>query len=208
VSMTDPNTYAAVDMYLKQLKDAGPDNPVNYGWYDVVNLFTQGKAAFMVDASTFLPTVFDREKSKVWDKAGVAIMPAARQDGYIQTAGTTAWGLGITKGSKKKQLAWDFIRWFTSPDTAVKVATLGGGVVRGSTWKNPQFIQKFPQADWRNACSDSIAKYTNDYYFPRYVQIGPILEESDIALQNAMMGSDLMDEMKNLEGKLKDVISK
>ena len=207
VSMTDPNTYAAIDMYIKQLKDAGPDNPVNYGWYDVLNLFTQGKAGFMVDASTFLPTVFDKQKSKVWDKAAVAVIPAARDDGYIQTAGTTAWGLGITKASKNKQLAWDFIRWFTSPDTAVKVATQGGQVVRNSIWENPEFIKSYPYTDWRNACSDSIQKYTNDYYFPRYVQIGSILEKSDIALQNVMMGGDLMSEMKSLETQLRDIVN-
>ncbi|EGU49873.1 substrate-binding protein, partial [Vibrio nigripulchritudo ATCC 27043] len=53
---------AAIDMYGRLLKDAGPLGVGNYHWYEVLNDFSAGAAAIAMDSSNFATDFQNPEK--------------------------------------------------------------------------------------------------------------------------------------------------
>jgi multiple sugar transport system substrate-binding protein len=54
------------------------------------------------------------------------------------------WMLGIPEGSKKKDLAFDYILWATGPEAQKIQATLGTPPTRESVFKEPEVLEQYP----------------------------------------------------------------
>lgn len=135
----DPRIAGGLAHYAGLLK-GGPENALNFGWEDATRFFSQGRAAFFVDASVFGPGFEDRSASKVAGKVGYAPLPPAKGDtGY---SGHWAWGLSMTKNSKNKTAAWLFIQWATSKEMDAVLGAKTGGAPRLSSWSDPAYVGK------------------------------------------------------------------
>jgi len=206
VYLTSPQTKAATDMYLKLIKDGGPDAPLNYGWYECLTSFQQGKSAFLMDANSWEAAFQDTSKSSVAGKVGAAHIPAG-PDGYVQAAGGSSWMLGIPSQSQNKEAAWKFIAWASSKPVTVHVAINGGDITRISTWTNPDFMKAYPYPDWINASSSTTLKYNSTYYLPATTKLSAMAEIIDVALQNIFIGKNLNSELESAQKQTEDVLA-
>jgi multiple sugar transport system substrate-binding protein len=68
---------AAVEMYGRLLREAGPLGVGNYHWYEVLNDFSSGAAALGIDSSNFATDISNPEKSVVADDAIFGALPQA-----------------------------------------------------------------------------------------------------------------------------------
>jgi len=138
--LTDPAVCAGMTNYAKLLA-AGPSNKFAIDWPDANTLFSQGKAAFFIDASLFGPSYEDPANSQVAGKVGYSALPPASADGGSYT-GHWLWGLGIPKNAPNKDAAWYFTQWMTNKANTAKIGGTTGGAPRLSSYSDPAYTGK------------------------------------------------------------------
>jgi multiple sugar transport system substrate-binding protein len=122
----DPNWKAAIDspqtrkalIHCKELFNYADPAASSWGLSESINAFLQGKAAFC-EAWPTLGITLDGdnpEKSKIVGKWATAPFP------YDKTGITnlSAWDLSIPKATKNKDLAWEWIKFYTSKENQNK----------------------------------------------------------------------------------------
>ncbi|BCH08397.1 hypothetical protein MesoLj131c_26550 [Mesorhizobium sp. 131-3-5] len=142
----DPRIAKGLSYYAGLLK-AGPPSVLSYGWEDASRFFSEGHAAFFVDASVFGPGFEDPASSKIAGKVGYAPLPPSA--GNIGYSGHWSWGISIPKNSKKKDAAWLFVEWATGTAMTAELGKNTGGAPRLSSWAdagykaalNPGYIE-------------------------------------------------------------------
>lgn len=133
----DPRIREGLEDYAELMK-AGPINQLAIDWYDAIQLFNQGKAAFFVDASLFGPSL--EENNVLPENVGYMTLPVTKQTAESGSITTHwMWGLGIPLNSENKGPAWYFIQWATSPEIEPLIGTKTGGAARLSTWNNETY---------------------------------------------------------------------
>src|SRR5262249_39368816 len=118
----------------------GPDGQLSYSDDQAMRAQMSGRANMRTQAVTWgVPLVKDPE-SKVAKTTRFALMPAGPSGNF---PGSNSHGLGIPAGSKKKEAAWEFIKWALSKDTIGMVVKNHGypSVCRLSVIKSPEFKQ-------------------------------------------------------------------
>ena len=137
--ITDPRIAAGLADYAGMMQ-AGPMNIQAVDWPEASLLFSQGRAAFFIDASLFGPGFEDAAKSAIAGKVGYAPLPPP-QAGAASYTGHWMWGLGIPRNARQPEAAWLFIQWFTSKEIEPRVGAFHGGAARLSTWSNPVYTE-------------------------------------------------------------------
>jgi multiple sugar transport system substrate-binding protein len=135
--LTDEGVCKGLTNYGKLLA-TGPANRLAIDWPDANTLFSQGKAAFFIDASLFGPSYEDASSSQIAGKVGYAVLPPVQAGGKSFT-GHWLWGLGIPKASTKKDAAWYFVQWMTNKANTSKIGTKTGGAPRLSSYTDPVY---------------------------------------------------------------------
>jgi multiple sugar transport system substrate-binding protein len=138
--LTDAAVCAGITNYAK-LVASGPSNKFAIDWGDANTLFSQGKAAFFIDASLFGPSYEDPKTSQVAGKVGYAVLPPANAENTSFT-GHWLWGLGIPKNAKNKDAAWYFIQWMTNKENTASIGATTGGAPRLSSYSDPAYTGK------------------------------------------------------------------
>lgn len=101
-----------------------PQGALNYAEEDTRGVFQSGNAVF-VRHWPYVIALAEADESPIRGKIGVALLPKGSKDGVH--AGTLGgWQLAISKYSKHKKLAADFINFVTSNDE-LKARALRGG---------------------------------------------------------------------------------
>ncbi|MDX8465694.1 sugar ABC transporter substrate-binding protein [Mesorhizobium sp. VK23B] len=134
----DPRIAKGLSYYAGLLK-AGPPSTLSYGWEDATRFFSQGNAAFFVDASVFGPGFEDSKNSAIAGKVGYAPLPPSQGD--IGYSGHWSWGISIPKNSQKKDAAWLFAEWATSKKMTAVLGVATGGAHRDSAWADPNYVK-------------------------------------------------------------------
>jgi ABC-type glycerol-3-phosphate transport system substrate-binding protein len=80
---------------------------------DTANLFTQGKLAMIPNWPYLYGLAADPKGSKVVDQYAVVKQPGK----VSQSAEVFSWGYAIASGSKKKDEAFQFLKWASAPGT-------------------------------------------------------------------------------------------
>lgn len=137
--MTDPAIRQGLDDYA-QLIAAGPPNKFALDWSDASALFSQGKAAFYLDASVFGPNFEKPDQSAIVGKVGYAPLPPAAKGG---TSGLWSWALSIPSASHNKGAAWLFTQWFTDKQRTAEIGAATGGAPRQSSTDMPVYTSAF-----------------------------------------------------------------
>lgn len=141
----------AFDFYGRMLREYGPSGSVNNSWQEVLPLFQQGQLAMFSDASVFATQLLDPELSTVADKVGFAPIPAGPKANGQAFWG---WALGMSPFSEKKNAAWLFMQWATSPEVVAELQEQDG--VAGARDSITAFPATLPQ-EWIDAFSASRA---------------------------------------------------
>jgi len=141
------NTEAAIsglDFYRKIVNDKTAVHPKSAEFESVAAgiAFSQGEAAMMINWFGFAAMCEVEANSKVKGKVDVGLLPAA--EGKNSASLNVYWLYTIAKGSKNKDLAYDFLR-FALAQEQDKQLTLEGGIgCRISTWNDPEINAIIP----------------------------------------------------------------
>ena len=103
---------------VKFLKELLPYMPKSALQWDNVRLsndyFIKGNAGITFAEASLWPTINNKEISNVVGKVGYAIIPGDGEKNMRSGTRTVMEGLAISKFSKNKDAAWEFIKWATT----------------------------------------------------------------------------------------------
>lgn len=201
VRLDSPEAIAAIDMYGKLLRDAGPLGVGSYHWYECLNDFMTEASAIGCDSSNFATDIANPEKSLV---AGHAVFGAMPQHGDLPAkANMWHWMAGINSRSERKTAAWLFLQWVTSKPTSAQTAALGLATPRASAWASSGFKEAFgaqaAQAALANLEGADGAIMKACWFHPKS---GEILEPFGIGINEVVTGT------KDAETAMKEAAAK
>jgi multiple sugar transport system substrate-binding protein len=127
----------ATRFYGKMLANYGPAGVTSMSWENIMPLFQAGKVAMWTDASVFYGQIVDPAKSQVSaENVGIANFPAGPKTNnpFI----VVSWGMAVSRQSKNKALAMDFIKWATSKELAKQGLIASIPMARNSAWADPE----------------------------------------------------------------------
>ncbi|MDQ0473663.1 extracellular solute-binding protein [Labrys wisconsinensis] len=198
----DPRIVKGFDIWASLMKRSAP-GVTAFDWYEATSLFAQGKAAtFGPDASLFASIFIDPKQSTVADKIGFRPVPAASPDG-AHTA-MWSWGLSIPEKSAKKEAAWLFVQWATSPAVTEQIARKTLAAPRKSTWDSKDFQAALPPG-FGDAVGKSLAIAQPSIM---YLQSADKVVEGMLdALHAIYQGTPAADAAKTLQETATDVVT-
>lgn len=169
--------------YFVKLKEVAPPGVISYDWDENTAAFQQGKVAMALQWQNAAPQFVDPSKSLVVGKWKFVPMPGVKQpDGTIKrTPVFGGWGLGITKDSKNKDAAWEFIQWATTQQMEIRLAYSGQGA-RRSTLTNPNLVKKYIEYQ---AMVSSLELSKGRPRIPEWTEMADAIE---VALSQALTG--------------------
>jgi multiple sugar transport system substrate-binding protein len=151
---------------------------LDQGTGNYLNLFNSGKIAMLWTGPWDMSTI-----NKDVDY-GVEILPADASHASI--AGPDAWVM-VDNGPDRVQGAWEFLQWFTSPQTQMEWALKTGNLpIRKSQSTMPeyeQYLAKYPYAATFVANLDNVSKARPN--IPAYPKISIALGQ---AVQGVLLG--------------------
>jgi multiple sugar transport system substrate-binding protein len=136
-----PEGIAAIDMYGRLLREAGPIGVGTYEWYEVLNDFVQGATAMAIDSSNFATDISNPSKSRVAKEAGFATFP--HLEGKKPVPMMSHWQTCINAKSEHKKASFLFLLWATSKPTSLQTAAAGLATTRVSAWSSAGFKKAF-----------------------------------------------------------------
>jgi sorbitol/mannitol transport system substrate-binding protein len=139
----------AINYYIDLMKADGPPGASANGFNENQALFSGGKCAMWIDATSAAGRVSNPKSSELADKVGFAVAPTAVVPNG--SAWAWSWALAIPTSTKKEAAAKDFVRWATSKDYVKLVGETEGWVAappgtRKSTYDNPDYQKAAPFA--------------------------------------------------------------
>jgi sorbitol/mannitol transport system substrate-binding protein len=145
--LTSPATSKAVNFYVDLLKSYGQPGASSNGFTECETVFSQGKGAIWVDATSASGLITDPKTSKVAKDVGFAFAP--QEVTPLGSHWLWAWSLAMESSSKHPAEAFKFLTWATSKQYIKLVAQRKGwGNVppgtRISTFHNPKYKKAVP----------------------------------------------------------------
>jgi sorbitol/mannitol transport system substrate-binding protein len=198
----------AINYYVDLMKVDGPPGASANGFNENQALFSDGKCAMWIDATSAAGRISNPKSSQVADKVGFAVSPIAVVPNG--SAWAWSWALAIPSSTKKEAAAKDFVRWATSKDYVKLVGETEGWVqappgTRKSTYDNPEYQKAAPfapivlnaimVADPNHATKDPVP-YTGVQFvtIPEFQGIGTTVGQNiSAALAGSTTVSDALD---------------
>lgn len=123
--LTSDEALAAAEALLAQAPYALP-TPLETAFEQALPAFLSGQAAMMEFWTDLGVYSEDPSQSKVIGKWDVVQMPVGRNNTRPNPSLNAGFGFGVSSGSKKKDLAWEFIKFATSKQMHLKLLTTTG----------------------------------------------------------------------------------
>ena len=176
----------SLTVYNELFQKAAPPGAADYWWDGRETAFKTGMAANMETWSIGAGGYSDPSQSKVVDKFAIELAPPGA--GLPKKYGIGGWGLAINADidQKKKEAAWAFIKWITSPAVA-KEANMGGlsSFIRKSQTHDPDVAKKFPFVN----VIDETFEHGDGTYRPRIAQYPQIQDILGTAVNGVLVGN-------------------
>jgi multiple sugar transport system substrate-binding protein len=139
-TLNTPQAAASAQWYANLLMKYGPDGVLSYLDDTAMRSQISGRANMRTQAITWMVPLAKHAESKVQKTVRYGLMPAGPNGNF---PGSNSHGLGIPAGSKKKEAAWEFIKWALSKETVAMIVKNHGypSVCRLSVIKSPEFKQ-------------------------------------------------------------------
>ena len=134
-TLNSPEAVAMVE-FFNEIAQYGPAGVEGFAWDERANAFTQGQVAMINNWSVRTPLFTDPAVSKVNGNFDVAMFPHAEGQSSIPPVG--GWIMCINAHSNNKDAAWDFMKWFASPEVHTQFVLAGGPPSRHSAFQDEQ----------------------------------------------------------------------
>lgn len=206
-----PEAIKTADMFATLLAKYSPPGGAKLNSAVVHAIMHQGKAAYYLDGFGNVQRIIDTSKTKLADRMAFGNTPSGPKGHYPQLA---VHGYLINRASKKKEAAWDFIRWATGKEVMLKNALEHGHMActRSSVLNNPDVKKKY---NWRGsdmpALHEAVMKRAGEGYmaFRTIPQFPPIGDRVIIALTAIASGqTTAADGMKALQRDAESLLRK
>jgi multiple sugar transport system substrate-binding protein len=141
--LTTPTALSALDFYRRIVRDPALCHPKSPRLDSTQSgdLFLAGEIALMVNWFGFAARSV-RQGSPLAGKVRIAPIPTA--NGASPVSLSVFWALAVGRGSRHKELAWQFLRFVASPERDLGITRFGAVGVRLSTWRNPELQTRNP----------------------------------------------------------------
>jgi multiple sugar transport system substrate-binding protein len=149
VILNNKNGVDAIKFWVS-LKEEGlvPPGVLSTTWETFITNMQQGKVAQSIQVTFYVGPVNDPQKSKVAGLVDWAEAPYAENSGLSHgLSPAEGWGIYMPKASQKKELAWEVMRWISSPKSDLYMALHGGGPFRTSTYNTPDYKKYNPATE-------------------------------------------------------------
>ncbi|MFI5001610.1 MAG: ABC transporter substrate-binding protein [Reyranellales bacterium] len=135
-----PEAAASAEWYANLLMKYGPDGQLSYSDDQAMRAQMSGRANMRTQAVTWMVPLAKHAESTVQKTVRFGLMPQGPKGNF---PGSNSHGLGIPTGSKKKEAAWEFIKWALSKEMITTIVKKHGypSVCRASVIKTPEFKQ-------------------------------------------------------------------
>lgn len=116
---SSPDAQKAVDTYFQLFSQASPPSAVSWGYPEMVEGFTNGSTAFLLQDPEVIATVEQSTtiSQEQWSTAPLLVGPSGKAAQPLATAG---WG--VAESSKNKEAAVKLVEFLASGDAAVTFA--------------------------------------------------------------------------------------
>lgn len=186
-TLNTPEAMAAFKYYGDMLNKFGPPGAINMHWTEAAAAFAQGKVALFTDADAIYLNVADPTKSTVSDKVGYAMFPAGPAGARPYNVSSGA--LAVSKFSKNKEAAAEFVKWATSKETVLKTQSAGNPGARQSVWNNPESTKSYP-ADLVKVINES-SKIGVGVDRPQVIGVAEARDIISVPMTAAIEGKDI-----------------
>jgi multiple sugar transport system substrate-binding protein len=150
--LDSPESIAVVE-FFKEMLQYQPPGAENFAWDERATTFSVGRTAMVNAWSVRTPLFIRPDQSNVADKFSTAMFPSL--EGQEPVAPLGGWVMGINRHSGQKDMAWDYIKWFTSPQIHKAFVLEGGPPSRLSTLNDPEVREAQPWAETIFASQES-----------------------------------------------------
>jgi multiple sugar transport system substrate-binding protein len=137
-TLTTPEAAKAAEWYANLLTKYGPDGVLSYTDDQAMRSQMSGRANIRTQDLAWMVPLVTHAESAVQKTVRFGLMPGGPAGNF---PGSNSHALGIPAGSKKKEAAWEFIKWALSKQTIARVVKDHGypGVCRLSIIESPEF---------------------------------------------------------------------
>ena len=140
----------AIADYVALMTSYGPPGAAANGFNENQTLFSSGRCAMWIDATSAAGRVYDPKQSQVADKTAFTRAPVE-----VTPNGSSwswSWNLAIPNSTKKLETAKSFVKWATSKSYVKMVGESEGWVAvppgtRKTTYELPEYKKAAPFAD-------------------------------------------------------------
>jgi multiple sugar transport system substrate-binding protein len=141
--LTTPKALSALEFYRRIVRDPASCHPRSPRLDSTQSgdIFLNGEVAMMVNWFGFAARS-GREGSPLAGKVAIAPVPTAY--GTSPVSLSIFWALAMGRGSRRKELAWQFLRFVASPERDLGITRHGTVGVRLSTWRNAELQSRIP----------------------------------------------------------------
>lgn len=138
-----PESIAVVEFFIDMLQFQ-PNGAENFAWDERATTFAVGRTAMVNAWSVRTPGFTNPEQSSVGDDFATTLFPHVEGVDPVPPLG--GWVMGLNPNADQKDLAWDYVKWFTSPEIHKAFVLEGGPPSRVSTLEDEDVLAAQPWA--------------------------------------------------------------
>lgn len=149
---SSPESKKVIEMFKTLMESCEPSGARNIAWQERYSAFATGQAAMIAPWNYDIPPLDNPAQSAVAGKYSVSPVPGT--PGAEANTPVGGWEMGINSYSTQKDLAWDFIVWFSSPAVNGAFLDAGGFASRYSVGDNAALQKKYPWLEVQQSVVD------------------------------------------------------
>ena len=185
-ALNSPANIKSLTVYRELFDKAAPPGAADYDWGGREEAFRQGLAAQMQTWSVGAANYGNPDQSKVVGKFAITVSPPGK--GLPKKYGVGGWGMAINADidDKRKEAAWLWIKWLTSPAIHKELNLKGAGsYLRISETHDADLKAKFPFV----TVIDEVFANGDGEYRPRIPQYPQIQDLLGTAVNAVLIGN-------------------
>lgn len=203
IVINSPETIKGLKKMIEVTKsDFVPQNISTFTEIESHTAFLEGQAPFIRNWPYQYALSNDPKQSKIVNKVGVASLPKGDHDSASALGG---WMTGISKNSKHKKEAWEFIKFITGSEGQKIAALKSLAPTYLPVYDDPE-VQKAIPLFANKGFVEGVSKSIPRPVTPDYAVVSDAIQ---VEVSKAITGSQSAeDTVKNIEEKLKKIIKK
>lgn len=180
-TMNDETSVSLVQ-FFRDMTAYGPRGVESFAWDERATAFANGSLAMINDWSVRAQIANDPGTSQIAGQFAAAMMPHAEGAQTVSPVG--GWVMCLNAHTQQKEAAWDFIRWFASPEVHTDFVLEGGPPSRVSAMQDEAVRERYP---WTVQLDEARQNAWGDVR-PRHALTFQLIDTVGIQVNRAIVG--------------------